>query len=107
MLLSSFELSNGTIFTPLAQFCMKLGLACTSFFGFFEYTPVKNFNDIVQSGVKACREGLQFPNSSVAAESMKLVAKNSYDYENFNRCRHSVAMYVKDENTHAAQNTQE
>ena len=73
MLVSSFILTNGTIITSLLLFYLKLGLICTKIHRFFQYTPRKCFNNFVQSAVDARREGDENPNSSVVAESMKLL----------------------------------
>ena len=39
MLISSFNLENGTIITPLLNFYLNLGLQCTKIYRFVEYTP--------------------------------------------------------------------
>ena len=53
MLISSFFLTNGTIFTPLLLFYLKLGLVCKKIHRFVQYTPRKCFNNFVQSAVDA------------------------------------------------------
>ena len=72
---------------------------------FVEYVPVKCFNKFVQSAVKARRERDQNPNSSVVAETMKLLANSSYGYQLMDRSRHTVTKYLSDEKTHRAINT--
>ena len=67
--------------------------------------PVKNFNNFVQSAADARREGDESPNSSVVAETMKLLANSSYGYEIMDRNRHTVTKYFNDEKTHGAINT--
>ena len=77
MSISSFTLQNGTLITPLLLFYMQLGLVVTKIHRFVEYTPKKCFNSFVQSAVDARRKGDENPNSSVVAETMKLLANNS------------------------------
>ena len=72
---SSFELINGTITTSL-PFYLELGLVYTKNYRFVEYTPVKCFNNFVQSAVNARRHWYENPNSSVVAETMKLLANS-------------------------------
>ena len=70
-----------------------------------EYIPVKCFNKFVQSAVNARREGDENPNSSVVAETMKLLANSSYGYQIMDRSRHTVTKYLSDEKTHEAIST--
>ena len=105
MLVSSFTLHNGTLFTPLLLFYLQLGLACTKIHRFVEYTPKKCFNSFVQSAVDARRQGDENPNSSVVAETMKFLVNSSYDYQIMDRSRHTVTKYLNDEKTHAAINS--
>ena len=67
--------------------------------------PVKCFNNFVQSAVNARREGDENPNSSVVAETMKLLANSSYGYQIMDRSRHTVTKYLSDERPHGAINT--
>ena len=53
----------------------------------------------------ARREGDQNPNSSVVAETMKLVANSSYGYQIMDRSRHTVTKYLTDEKTRSAINS--
>ena len=80
MLISSFILQNGTLITPLLLFYLQLDLVCTKIYRFVEYTAKKCFNSIVQSAMDARRQGDENPNSSVVAETMKLLANSSYGY---------------------------
>ena len=105
MLISSFTLQNGTLVTPLLLFYLQLGLVCTKIHRFVEYTPKKCFNSFVQSAVDARRQGDENPNSSVVAETMKLLANSSYGYQIMDRSRHTVTKYLADEKTHAAINS--
>ena len=102
MLISSFNLTNVTIITPLLFFYLKLGLVCTNIYRFVQYTPRKRFNNFVQSAVDAPRQGDKNPNSSVAAETMKLLANTAYGYHIMDRSQHTVTKYLSDEKTHSA-----
>ena len=84
---------------------MKLGLICTKVYGFVGYTPLKCFNNFVQSAVNARRHGDEKTNSSVVAETMKLLANGSYGYQSLDRSHHSITSYMNDERTHAAINS--
>ena len=74
------------------------------FFCFVEYTLVKCFNKFVQSAINSRLHGHENPNSSGVAETRKLLANNSFGYQNMNRTHHSVTRYMNDEETHAAIN---
>ena len=89
MLISSFTFQNGTLITPLLLFYLQLGLVCTKLHRFVEYTPKKCFNKFVQSAVDARRQGDENPNTSVVAETMKLLANSSYGYQIMDRSRHT------------------
>ena len=78
MLISSYFLENGTLITPLLLFYLDLGLVCKKIYRFIEYIPVKCFNEFVQPVVNARREGDENPNSSVVAETIKLLANSSH-----------------------------
>ena len=101
MLISRFKIQNGTLITPLLLFYLQLGLVCTKIHRFVEYTPRKCFNSFVQSAVDARRQGDENPNSSVVAETMKLLANSSYGYQIMYRSRHTVTKYLADKKTHA------
>ena len=58
----------------------------------------------MQSAVDARRQGDENPNSSVAAETIKLLANRSYGYQVMDRSRRIVTKYLTDKNTHAAIN---
>ena len=53
----------------------------------------------------ARREGDENPNSSVVAETMKLLANSSYGYQIMDRKRHTVEKHLTDEKTHSAKNS--
>ena len=80
MLISGFILTNGTIITPMLLFYLKLGLVCKKIHRFVQNPPRKCFDNFVQSDVDARRQSDENPNSNVAAETMKLLAKSSYGY---------------------------
>ena len=105
MLISSFILLNGTLITPLLLFCLKLGLVCKKIHRFVQNTPRKCRNNFVQSAVDAPRQGDKSPNSSVVAETMKLLANSSCGYQIMDRSRHTVIKYLNDEKTHSAINS--
>ena len=107
MLISSSSLENGTLITPLLLFYLSLCkrmLACKKKYCFVQYTPKKCFNNFVQSAVDARREGDENPNSSVVAETMKLLANSSNSYQIMDRSRHTVTKYLCEETVHAALN---
>ena len=106
MIISSFLLLNGTIITTLLLFYLKLGLACEKIHRFVQYTPRMCFNNFVQSAVDARRPGDENPNSSVVAETTKLLANSSYGYQIMDRSRHTVTNYLNDEKTHSAINSE-
>ena len=97
MLISSFHFIKGTIITPLLNFCLDLGKECDRIDGFFQCTPIKCFNNFVQSAVDARRKGDENPHSSVVAETMKLLANSSNGYQIMDRGRHTVTKYLNDE----------
>ena len=78
---SSFELTNRTIKTPLLLFYLELGLVYTKSYHCAEYTTMKSFSNFVQLAVDARRQGDENPNSSVAPETMNLLANRSYGYQ--------------------------
>ena len=103
-LISSFVLTNGKNITPLLLFYLKLGLICKKIHRFVQYTPRKCFNIFVQSAVDARCQGDENPNSSVVAETMKLLANSSYGYQIMDCSRHTVTRYLTDKKTHSAIN---
>ena len=105
MLISSFNLTNGSIITPLLLFCLQLGLVCKKIHRFDQYTPRKCLDTFVQSAVDARRQGDENPDSSVVAETMKLLANSSYGYQIMDCSRHTVTKYLTDEKNHIANNS--
>ena len=105
ILMSSFNLTNGTIRTPLLLFYLKLGLVCRTIHRFVQYTPRKCFNNFVQFAVDARRQGEENSNSSIVVETMKLLANSSYGYQIMGRSRHTVTKYLTHEKTHSGINS--
>ena len=66
---------------PLLNFYLKLGLKCTKIYRLVHYTPEKCFKNFVQSVVDARRAGDENRESSVVAETMKMLGNNSYGYQ--------------------------
>ena len=104
MLISGFKLKNGTVITPLLNFYLSLGLKCTKIYRFVQYTPKKCLTNFVQSVVDARRVGDENPESSVVAETMKLLGNSSYGYQIMDRSRHTETKYLNDEKTNKAIN---
>ena len=96
MLISSLTLQNGTLITPLLSFHLQKGFACTKIQRFVEYTPRKCFNSFVQSAVDARKQSEGNPNSSLVAETMKLLTNSSYGYQIMDRRRQNVTKYLTD-----------
>ena len=69
-----------------------------------EYIPVRFFNKIVQSAVNARREGDENANSSIVAETLKLLANSPCGYQIMDRSRHTVTKYLSNK-PHGAINT--
>ena len=105
MLILNFILTNGAIITPLLLSFLTLGQVCKKIHRFVQYTPRKCFNNFVQSAMDARRQGDENPNSSVVAETMKLLAKSSYGYQIMDRSRHTVTKYLNDKKTHSSINS--
>ena len=91
MLISGFTLQNGTLVTPLLLFYLQLGLFVTKLHRFLEYTPRKCFNSFVQAAVDARRKSGKNPNSSVVAETMKLLANSCFGYQIMDQSRNTVS----------------
>ena len=106
ILISSFILTNSTITIPLFFVYLKLCLVCRKIHRFVQYTHENSFDNFVQSfAVDARRQRDENPNSSVVAETMKLLAHSSYGYQIMDRCRPTVTKYLTDEKTHSAINS--
>ena len=72
-----------------------------------KYSTVSHYssigNNFVQSAVDARRQGDENPNSSVVAESMKLLANSSFGYQIMDRSRHTVKVSDRWRNTQCNQ----
>ena len=66
--------------TPLLLFYLQLGLVFKKIHRFVQYNPRKCFENFVLSAVDARRQGNENPNSSVVAETLKLLANSSYSF---------------------------
>ena len=95
MLISSFKLDRGPIFTPLLLFYLEKGVILRDVFWFLQYTPHRCFQSFVQNVVDARREGDRNKESTVVAETMKLIGNSSYGYQIMDRSRHRNTKYVK------------
>ena len=104
MLISSFKLENGTVITPLLNFYLSPGLKCTKIYRFVQFTSKNASNNFFQSVVDAERVGNEKPESSVVAETMKLLGNSSYGYQIMDRSGHTETKYLNDEKTHKAIN---
>ena len=102
MLISSLQIKNGNIITPLPLYYLHLGLECKKFHQCVQHTPKMFFNSFVQSAVTARRQGEENPNSTVKPETMKFLANSSYGYQIMDRSRHTVTKCLNDEKTHSA-----
>ena len=60
---------------------------------------MKCFNNFIQSAMNAGRKGGKNPNSSVVAETLKLLANSSFVYQIKDRSRHTVTKYLSLEKT--------
>ena len=105
LLISSFTFLNGTVITPLLLFYLQLGFVVTKTHRVVKYTPRKCFNSFVRAAMDARMKSDKNPNSSVVAETMKLLANSSYGYKIMKRSRHTVTKYLSDEKTLAAINS--
>ena len=94
MLISSFCLKRGPVFTPLLQLYLEKGLVLIPVYWFIQYTPENCFESSVKSVVEARREGDRNTSSSVVAETMKLIGNSSYGYHIMDRSKHSTTQYV-------------
>ena len=98
MLVSSFNLENGTFITPLLNFYIRLRLKCTRIYLFVQDTPRKSFKTFVQSVVDARRGGDENP------DPMKLLDNGSYSYQIMVRSKLIGTKYLNYEKTQKAIN---
>ena len=72
------------------SFLFGFGTRLQKNYRFLQYTPMKCFNNFVQSLEIAGREGDENPKRSVVAETMKLLLNSSYGYQIVDWSRHTV-----------------
>ena len=106
MLISSFNLTNGTFITPIFKFYLDLEQQCTKIYRFVQRTPRKVFNSFVQSVVDASRADDENPLSGVAAETIKILGSSSFGYQIMDRSKHTMTRYFGEEKSHKAINNQ-
>ena len=94
-MISSFNLTNGTLITQLFNFFLDPGLKCTQVYRFVQYTPRKVINSFVQFVVDAGRASDESPLSGMAAETMKLLDKSSYGYQIMNISNYIMTKYIE------------
>ena len=102
MVVSSFHLTNGTLITPLVSFYLELAQVCTKGHRFVENFPRNCLHTFVQCAIDALRQGDENSNTSVVAETKKLLANSSYGYQIMDPSQQSVTKYTNDEKTHSA-----
>ena len=95
MLISSYKLEKGPLISPLFNFYLEQGLVVKKINWFLQYSPKKCFTPFVNSVVAARREGDTNKNSTVVAETMKLIGNSSYGYQIMDRRKHIRTKYVK------------
>ena len=100
----NFTIQNATQITPPLLFNLQLCLVCTKVHGSVEYTPKKSFNSFVQSPVDARRQDDWNPNSSLVAETMKLLAISSFGYQIRDRSWYTETKHLTGKR-HAAENS--
>ena len=99
MLISSFTLRNAILITPLPLFYLQLAFVATKIHRFVMHNPKIRFNSFVQAAVD------KNLNSSVVAETRKLLANSSLGYQNKERSRHTVMKYLSYKKTHEPNNS--
>ena len=94
MLISSYFLKDGIVTTPNLQFYLSLGLKCSNITRFVQYQPKKCFKKFVDDVVEARRNGDKNKESTVVAETMKLIGNSSYGYQIMDRSKHTNTRYT-------------
>ena len=102
ILISSFKLENGTIVTPLLNFYLSLGLKCAKNYRFVQYTLNKCFKSFLQPLSDARRAVDEITESSVLAETRKLMGNSYYGYQIMDRSSYTETKYLNAEKTHKA-----
>ena len=88
----------------VAALISGLGVVLQKTYCFVRYTWMKCFNNFVQPAANARREGDKNINSSVVAETTKLLADSSYGYQIMSGSRNTLTNYLSDEKIHGAIN---
>ena len=106
MFISSFTLQNDALINPLLLFYLESRPVGTKKHRLVEYISRECFNSFVQSTVNARRQQDEDPNSSVVAETMKLVVADGSNGFQFMDCsRRTVTKHLNDEKMQTAINT--
>ena len=105
MLISSYFLEKGANITPLRLLFLDLGLVYRKHLYLVQYTPMKCFNNFVQSAVNARGEEDENPKSFLVAETKKILVNSSYGYQIMDRSRHRKTKFLSDEKTHSVINS--
>ena len=95
-------MESGTIITLLLNFNLSFGLKYTKIYRLVQYTTQKCLNNFVQSVVDARRTSDEKADSSIVAETMKMLGNSSYGYQIMDGSRHKETKYPNDEKTHKA-----
>ena len=96
MLISTFNLENGTVIAPLVNFYLKLAMQFTKVYSFVQYSPQKNFNKCLQSVVDVRREREKNTLSGFVVDTMELHDNSSIGYQVIDRSRHTITNYLND-----------
>ena len=91
MLISRMKLENGPLITPVLSLYLFI---LKKIFFFFQYDGRKCFNSFNDSVVEArCQRDLN-KDSTVVAETMKLIGNSSYGYQTIDRSKHTETKYL-------------
>ena len=93
MLISRMKFENGPLITPLFNLYLDQSLILKKIFFFFQYDGRKCFNSFVDSVVEASCQGDLNKDSTVVAETMKLIGNSSYGYQLIDRSKHTETKY--------------
>ena len=102
-LIWSFTLQHRILIPPLLLFKLQPGIVVTKLHRFVGYSPKICFKSFV--AVDARRISDENPNTSVVAETIKLLGNSSCGSQNNKHSRHTVTIYLSDERTHGAFNS--
>ena len=88
MLISSFNLTNGTFIAPFSPFTCILDYSVQKC---IDFTPRKLFNSFVEAVVDARQAGDENPLSGVIAERINLQGNKSYGHQIMDRSKLTMA----------------